>query len=181
MGDRSQIEWTDATWNPIRGCSRVSEGCRNCYAERQAVRQSGAEECDRCDGVGWFEGGRALKTSCDRCEGTGIVNAEPYFGLVESTPRGPRWTGKVAFAEDLLDLPIRWRRPRWIFVNSMSDLFHEKVSDEWLTRIFEVMAKATQHHFQVLTKRPERMRSYLGDWRRYRDPWPLPLPNVWLG
>lgn len=98
MGDRSAIAWTDATWNPIRGCSRVSEGCRNCYAERTAIRQA-------------YLG--------------------PYDGLVKSTPSGPRWTGEVRFVEEALTLPLRWTKPRRIFVNSMSDLFHEKVTDEW--------------------------------------------------
>jgi protein gp37 len=123
------IEWTNATWNPIRGCSRVSEGCRNCYAERTAVRQvSGA-----------------------------------YRGLVKSTAAGPRWTGEVRFVEHLLDQPLRWRDGRRIFVNSMSDLFHEKVEDYWQDQIFAVMALAGQHTFQVLTKRPERMLAYLND------------------
>ena len=80
MGDKSAIEWTDATWNPIRGCSRVSEGCRNCYAERDAIRHASG----------------------------------PYYGLVKSTPAGPRWTGEVRFVQSALDLPLRWKRPRRI-------------------------------------------------------------------
>jgi protein gp37 len=109
-----------------------------------------------------------------------------------------RWTGKVVLAEKVLDQPLRWRRPRRIFVNSMSDLFHEAVPDEWIDRIFAGMARASQHTFQVLTKRPERMRDYLTSaaercWE-WTDPLfggpmfdptcpgsPLPLPNVWLG
>lgn len=125
MGDRSPIEWTDATWNPIRGCSRVSEGCRHCYAEAIAARFSD--------------------------EGM------PYAGLAKAG----KWTGRMRFVESVMDLPLRWRKPRRIFVNSMSDLFHEAVPDEWIDRIFAVMALAPQHTFQVLTKRPERMCAYL--------------------
>ncbi|MBY6277849.1 DUF5131 family protein [Symbiobacterium thermophilum] len=129
MADRTAIEWTDATWNPIRGCSRVSEGCRHCYAERQAARFAG--------------------------------KGQPYEGLVRSTDHGPRWTGQVRLVEKLLDAPLHWRRPRRIFVNSMSDLFHENVPDEWIDRIFAVMALTPWHTYQILTKRPERMYRYL--------------------
>jgi protein gp37 len=170
MADRTGIEWTDATWNPLRGCTRISEGCRNCYAEGVAARFSGP--------------------------------GQAYEGLAKRTRGGPRWTGKVAFAgEKALLQPLRWRRPRRIFVNSMSDLFHEAVPDELIDRIFAVMALAPQHTFQVLTKRPERMRVYLtapdvcvriGAAQAKLDPgatcyerldldaiWPL--SNVWLG
>jgi len=123
----SHIEWTDSTWSPIIGCSRVSEGCRFCYAERAAIRQVQGR----------------------------------YTGLVKSTSDGPRWTGEVRLVEKDLDLPLRWRAPRRIFVNSMSDLFHEKVPDEWIALIWGVMMLAERHTFQVLTKRPERMRSWL--------------------
>jgi len=123
---REGVEWTDATWNPIRGCSRVSEGCRECYAEKIAARFSGP--------------------------------GQPYHGLAVHTRSGEaRWTGKVALIESALDLPLRWRRSRRIFVNSMSDLFHEAVPDEWIAAIFGVMLRARQHTFQILTKRPERM------------------------
>src|SRR3989304_4666674 len=91
---------------------------------------------------------------------------------------GPRWTGEVRFVEEALDLPLRWKKPRRIFVNSMSDLFHEKVADEWIDRIFHVMWQATQHVFQVLTKRPERMLDYMSN---PNTPAGKPLPNVWLG
>lgn len=127
--DDTTIAWTDVTWNPIRGCSRVSEGCRNCYAERVAARFSG--------------------------------KGQPYEGLAKMTPSGPRWTGKVRLIEAALDQPLHWRAPRRVFVNSMSDLFHEGVSDAWLDVIFGVMLCARQHTFQALTKRPERMRAYL--------------------
>ena len=157
MGKSTEIEWTDATWNPIRGCSRVSEGCRNCYAERQAHRFSGA--------------------------------GQPYEGLTQLVNGHPVWTGKVELVEKHLLDPLKWGlavqacadcgtrtfcdsekhcpsarpRPRRIFVNSMSDLFHPNVPDEWIDRIFAVMAMCPQHTFQVLTKRPERMHAYCTD------------------
>lgn len=169
MGDRSGIQWCDATWNPTRGCSRVSEGCRNCYAERQAVRLSGS--------------------------------GMQYEGLVRSTSDGPKWTGKVVLVDRMLRVPLQWRRPRRIFVNSMSDLFHEKLTDAAIDEVFAVMALAKQHTFMILTKRPERMREYMRgrDWsaaanratdrflRRLDGDLYLggeivpPLPNVWLG
>jgi protein gp37 len=134
MADRTKIEWTDATWNPIRGCTRVSEGCRNCYAEVMAARFS--------DPGQW---------------GHGLAQrvALPGGGTDH------RWTGKVELVDAALDLPLRWRSPRRIFVNSTSDLFHEKVPDEWIDMVFAVMAVAPQHTFQVLTKRPDRMQRYL--------------------
>jgi protein gp37 len=129
MGAKTGIEWTDSTWNPIRGCSRVSEGCRNCYAEAVAYRFSG--------------------------------KGQPYEGLAVLKNDHPSWTGKVEFVEDHLLDPLHWKKPRRIFVNSMSDLFHEQVQDVWIDRIFAVMALAPQHTFQVLTKRPGRMLTYL--------------------
>lgn len=167
MGDKTAIEWTDATWNPIRGCSRVSEGCRHCYAE----------------------------TVANRFKGKG----QPYEGLIA---KGGQWNGKIAYIDDLIDQPLRWRRARRIFVNSMSDLFHENVPVQIIDRVFAVMAIAERHTFQVLTKRPERMREYLSQDRREewafwavtlwgaKDPDALHdaimdgdkvLPNVWLG
>lgn len=180
MGDQSAIHWTDATWNPLVGCSRVSEGCRKCYAEREAYRQE-------------------HNLGQPKYAGTTKWVSKP------DGPRGePRWTGLVALWEPVLDQPLQWRKPRRIFVNSMSDLFHEQVPDEWIDRIFGVMAQASQHTFQVLTKRPERMRDYVGIMAdRYtrqargvrvaRAGSPVsipddapggmdwPLPNVWLG
>lgn len=125
----TNIEWTDEVWNPLRGCSRVSEGCRNCYAERMAFRFSG--------------------------------KGMPYEGLVKSVNGHPVWTGDIRLAQDVLDKPLHWKKPKRIFVNSMSDLFHEAVPDEWIDQVFAVMALAPQHQFQILTKRAERMHSYL--------------------
>lgn len=125
MSGATSIEWTDATWNPVRGCSRVSEGCRNCYAERQAAR---------------FRG-----------------DGDPFHGFAYSDKAGPHWTGRVELIPSKLDEPLRWRKPRRIFVNSMSDLFHESLPDEAIAAVFGVMAACPQHTFQVLTKRPKRM------------------------
>ncbi|MCP4515067.1 MAG: phage Gp37/Gp68 family protein [Delftia sp.] len=142
VSDQTAIEWTDATWNPIRGCSRASEGCRNCYAARMATRLSGP--------------------------------GRPYEGLAA----GGQWTGKVRVVESELDRPLRWRKPRHVFVCSMSDLFHEKVPDQAVMRVWNVMAESTAHTFQVLTKRPRRMR--LHSLRRW-GLGPQVLPSVWLG
>lgn len=133
MSDKTKIEWSDATWNPIRGCSRVSEGCRNCYAENVANRFSG--------------------------------EGQPYEGLIKQTSKGPKWNGNIMFLGDVLLKPLKWKKPRRIFVNSMSDLFHENVKDEWIDKIFAVIALCPQHHFQILTKRPERMKEYIL-WRK---------------
>lgn len=103
MGE-SKIEWTDTTWNPVIGCARVSEGCRHCYAEQQAER--------------------IVRMSAGRGQPT------PYEGLVEIGPKGARWTGEARFLPSRLVEPLRWTRPRRVFVNSMSDLFHEDVSFE---------------------------------------------------
>lgn len=171
MAGQSKIEWTDATWNPIRGCSRVSEGCRNCYAEGMAARFSKPGQ--------W---GHGLATYVTRPDGK----------------REARWTGTMVQApEATLTAPLRWKAPRRIFVNSTSDLFHEDVPDAWIDRVFAVMALCPQHTFQVLTKRPERMRAYFaaGPWLRWLELMkPLwhgrlasevaengALPNVWLG
>ena len=118
MSDGSAIEWTEATWNPVRGCTKVSPGCKHCYAERFAERFRGVPGHP-------FEQGFELR-------------------LIPAA----------------LDLPIRWRRGRLIFVNSMSDLVHEGVPDEYILRVFSVMRRATQHQFQVLTKRAERMLAF---------------------
>lgn len=173
MADNSGIGWTDATWNPMSGCTKVSPGCKHCYAERDWGR---------------------------------LAHLPTYVG---------RKFTDVAWHEERLDQPVRWQRPRKIFVNSMSDLFHEAVPDEFIDKVFAVMYHAKQHIFQVLTKRPERMLSYLTSnnracyWvtaarelglkpdpknkaaqydtshftgRRVDDRFEAhPLPNVWLG
>ena len=131
MGTNTKISWCDATWNPVRGCTRVSSGCQNCYAERVAARFSGP--------------------------------GQPYEGLAKMTPSGPRWTGELRMVADHLEDPLRWQKPRRVFVNSMSDLFHKSIPDEWIDKIFAAMALSQRHVFQVLTKRPERMREYLAD------------------
>lgn len=146
MAQSSSIEWTQATWNPVAGCSPVSPGCLNCYAARMALR-------------------------LERMQGS--VNAK-YAGTAKKSRSGrPVFTGKITLDESVLDLPRSWRLGRIIFVNSMSDLFHEQVPESYIRRVFEVMEACPQHTFQVLTKRPERMIEVSG-----RLPWP---PNVWMG
>ena len=147
---KTKIQWTDTTWNPIRGCARVSEGCRHCYAEVIAARFSG--------------------------------KGQPYYGLARKTASGEaRWTGKVKLVEGHLEDPVGWRRPRRVFVNSMSDLFYEEIPSEWIDRIFDVMTRSPQHVFQVLTKRARRMLDYMSD-RYSNEPLNLQPPdNVWLG
>jgi protein gp37 len=130
MPDKTNIEWTDATWNPLRGCSRVSGGCRHCYAEGVAAR---IIAMDRGRGVPEGEGS--------------------YDGLLA---KGGQWNGQVKLVHNLLDQPLRWTKPRKIFVNSMSDLFHESVPFDYIASVFNVMAFASWHIFQVLTKRPRR-------------------------
>lgn len=140
----SSIEWTDKVWNPIRGCSKVSAGCKNCYAERMASRFSGP--------------------------------GQPYDGLVwrPGDGRGTGWTGEARFIPSMLTTPLSWRKPCRVFVNSMSDLFHESLTDDAIDAIFGAMwaclyigRGATEGHtFQVLTKRPQRMLDYLSTDRR---------------
>lgn len=138
MGDKSGIEWTDATWNPVAGCSPVSEGCRNCYAARQALRM----------GSNPNEKVRAAYGGTAEMRGT-------------DSSRRAVFTGRVNLLADRLDQPLRWKRPRRVFVNSMSDLFHPDVPFEFIDLVFAVMALAPQHTFQVLTKRPHRMAEYM--------------------
>ena len=127
MASNSNIEWTDATWNPIVGCSIVSPGCTNCYAMQMAAR---------------------IET----------MRPSHYDGTTKKVNGNAVWTGKVALAPDtILTAPLRWKRPRKIFVNSMGDLFHESIPDADIDRAFAVMALSPQHTFQVLTKRAERM------------------------
>ena len=154
MGDKSGIEWTEATWNPVTGCSKVSPGCAHCYAETLAL--------------------------------TRLAGKPGYPGL-PWTPENAE--ANVVLRPDRLDQPLRWKRPRMIFVNSMSDLFHEQVPDEFIARVFYVMRRAKQHTFQVLTKRPERMCDLvyrLALEQEFSDTFdacpPMhPYPNIWLG
>lgn len=163
--DNTSIGWCDATWNPITGCSKVSEGCRNCYAAALAPRLA-------------------------------AMGQKGYTTLP--------WTARnaaqnVMLHPDRLEMPLRWRKPRRVFVNSMSDLFHEQVPDEFIWRVFGIMARARAHTFQILTKRPERMAEFCsnpdwyvrlvggaveatpGDLVRFADVSEWPLPNVQLG
>jgi len=163
MADTSKIEWTDATWNVVTGCEKVSPGCDNCYAETFAERWRGIP-------------GHHFETGFD-----------------------------VTLRPERLTIPLKWRKPKRVFVNSMSDLFHKDIPDEYIARVWAVMALTPQHTYQILTKRHGRMRSLLNDpgfeklvdralltMPEASDPkltrrsWPLPkpgwpLPNVWLG
>lgn len=131
MALSSSIEWTKSTWNPLTGCTKVSPGCANCYAERMALR----------------------------LRGVGNPNYATGFCL--------------AIHEDLLELPLKWKKPQTIFVNSMSDLFHEKVADEFIFRVFNVMRRADWHCFQILTKRSNRLMLMSQEL-----PWPS---HIWMG
>jgi len=128
----SKIEWTEKTWNPLAGCSKVSAGCQNCYALIMA---------NRLANIG--------------------STREKYKDTTRKTESGKvQWTGKVNFDEKALLEPLRRKKPTIYFVNSMSDLFHENVKEEWIDKVFAVMALCPQHTFQVLTKRPKRMKEY---------------------
>lgn len=141
MATKSNIEWTQSTWNPVRGCTRVSEGCKFCYAERIAARFSRQ----------------------------GLA----YEGLAKMTKAGPRWENKVKCFEELLNVPLKWKKPQLIFVNSMSDLFHEDVPLDFILKVFDTMREAKQHHFQVLTKRSKQLVELNPELN-----WP---DNVWMG
>lgn len=173
MSDKTAIEWTatvhedgtitpGATWNPMRGCTRVSAGCQHCYAEVVAARFGGP----------------------------GLA----YEGLATRVNGHPRWTNTVRLVPEKLAEPLHWTKPRRVFVNSMSDLFHEQVPDSYIARVCAIMAiTAREHTYQILTKRPERMRAFMvgddtaqlvedamAEWSHGTlDDWPL--PNVWLG
>jgi len=163
----TKISWATETWNPVVGCSRISAGCKNCYAAEAAK--------------------------------SARLQQFPQYQNVKD------WDGTVEFVESQLNKPLSWRSPQTIFVCSMSDLFHENVEDEWRDQIFAVMAIATQHTFQLLTKRPEQMKEYFqhesrltrvsyqiyeiqrkelersGKQIKFDHPLTFPLPNVWLG
>lgn len=131
MSEHSEIEWTDATWNPVRGCTKVSPGCKHCYAETFAER---------------FRG----------------VPGHPYEQGFD-----------LRLVPESLELPLRWKGSKRIFVNSMSDLFHEGIPDDYILRVLEVIRKSRQHQFQILTKRAERLASFS---RKISIP-----PNAWIG
>lgn len=136
MSDQSGIEWTRSTWNPTVGCSLMSPGCTNCYAMNFAHR---------------------LATAFGNAAG------RKYKGLTVKVKGNPVWTGVVMVADDAVLIPLRWKKPRLVFVNSMSDLFHDQLPTEAVDRVFAVMQLASQHIFQLLTKRPDRMRAYMND------------------
>jgi protein gp37 len=131
MARGSGIEWTESTWNPVTGCTKVSPGCKHCYAERMALRLQAMGQTNYARG---FE-----------------LTLQPH----------------------MLELPLRWKKPQTIFVNSMSDLFHDRVPLAYIRRVFDVMTRASWHHFQVLTKRAERLAELSPELE-----WP---PNVWMG
>lgn len=158
MSDATKIEWTDATWNPIVGCSVVSPGCTNCYAMKLA--------------------------------GTRLAHTEIYAGLTQASKAGPVWNGKARLIESALGKPLHWAKPRRIFVNSMGDLFHESIPDDWIDAVFAIMERCPQHTFQVLTKRAKRLREYSERQLRRAlttraKPFPpyqvWPLSNAWFG
>lgn len=140
----TQIEWTDATWNPVAGCSIMSSGCTNCYAMQMARR----------------------------LEAMGV---DKYKGLTRKSGKRTIWTGVVNEDHKALDVPLKWRKPRKIFVNSMSDLFHDEVSDAFIMKVWDVMRSTPRHSYQILTKRPDRMRDLMRS-KNFEI-----LPNVWLG
>lgn len=140
----TQIEWTDATWNPVAGCTIVSAGCTHCYAMEMARR----------------------------LEAMGVAK---YERLTRKSGKRAIWNGAVREDRNALTIPQRWKKPRKIFVNSMSDLFHERVSDAFIADVWRVMGATPWHSYQILTKRPERMAELLT-----QAEWDV-LPNVWLG
>ena len=125
MADTS-IEWTDATWNPVAGCTVISPGCTNCYAMRMAAR---------LDAMGM----------------------KKYRGLTRKSGKRAVWTGKIRLDSKALGIPASWKKPRRIFVNSMSDLFHEDVPTDFIARVWATMKATPKHTYQILTKRPDRM------------------------
>lgn len=140
----TEIEWTDATWNPVAGCSIVSPGCTNCYAMNMAKRLE-------------------------------AMHVEKYRGLTRKSGTRTIWTGAIRTDQASLEIPYSWKKPRKIFVNSMSDLFHEQVSEDFIKSVWRVMEETPHHHYQILTKRPERMLDVL------TNSGVRVLPNVWLG
>lgn len=165
MAENSAIEWTETTWNPLAGCTRASEGCDNCYAAKMSLRLEAMAERDITDGRD--PGGKAK-----------------YIGIATKNGKGVAvFNGKINLDMNALHEPISWKKPRMIFVNSMSDLFHKDVPFSFVAQVFETMRLAHWHTFQVLTKRPERMYAFW-QWVQVNHIslaayWPL--PNAWLG
>ncbi len=175
MSAQTSIEWCDRTWNPVTGCTKVSPGCAHCYAEGVAERFWATQ----------YPPVEYQSYSVDACCPITEMRARTF-------------TDVQTHADRLLE-PLSWRKPARVFVNSMSDLFHEDVPDDFIDKVFAVMALAGNHTFQVLTKRPERMRAYMQSRERSAEFWkracpegwtftwegiqllPFPLPNVWLG
>jgi protein gp37 len=162
MSDQTKIEWTEATWNPVVGCSKVSEGCRNCYAEKLAYR--------------W---------ACKYIKNPEIYPYLKKYAMVIDF-KTKRWNGEIYCDESELNKPLHWRKPRMIFVCSMSDLFHPKVPFEFIRKVFIVMYSTGKHTYQILTKRPNRtlefykwfLKNNRVDGKIYE--WGL-LKNLWLG
>lgn len=142
MADNSSIEWTEATWNPLAGCTVISPGCTNCYAMRLAGRLA-------------------------------VIGQEKYAGTTRKSGRRSVWNGRVKLDEKSVGLPAKWRGGRRIFVNSMSDLFHEDVPADIIQRIFKTMLATPRHTYQILTKRAERLEALSP-----ALPW---ADNIWMG
>lgn len=144
MAGLSDIEWTDATWNPVAGCLMISPGCTNCYAMRMAARLQ-------------------------------AMNHPSYAGTVRKSGGRPVWTGKVNIIESAIEIPLKWKKPRKIFVNSMSDLFQDGVPEEFIERVWKTMAAANHHIYQILTKRPDNMKRVIDNLQL------KPAKHIWLG
>jgi protein gp37 len=142
MGGKSSIEWTEATWNPVAGCTVLSPGCTNCYAMRMAARLA-------------------------------LMGRNKYVGTTRKSGGRSKWNGKVILDSASLEAPLQWKVGRLIFINSMSDLFHDEVPGEFIEKVFSVAATTPQHTYQVLTKRAERLMT-LGQTLS----WP---ENLWMG
>jgi protein gp37 len=140
----TSIEWTDATWNPVAGCTVLTAGCTNCYAMRMAARLE-------------------------------AMGTAKYRGLTRQSGGRAVWTGNIRLDDSSLSAPTAWSKPRKVFVNSMSDLFHEDVPVQFIAKVWAMMKDTPRHTYQILTKRPERMVEVLS------DPVFAVLPNVWLG
>lgn len=156
----SKIEWTDQTWNPVVGCTKVSEGCRNCYAMTMGARLVNMADADLAAGRNPGRKAAYQKVMKRASPPPGVVNARDYnrVGVLKALPV---WNNEVVCVEEALAEPLGWKKPRMVFVNSMGDLFHEEVPFAFIDKVFAVMALCPRHTFQVLTKRPEIAAEYL--------------------